>query len=86
MLMMQFEEKSESGTPAYRWWVIRVLMFYVNGFRGMGPLGRKLWILILIKLFIFFAVLKLFFFPGILSRDYDTDAERAQAVRTNLIK
>ena len=86
MSMMQFEEKSESGTPAYRWWAMRVLMFYVNGFRGMSPLGRKLWILILIKLFIFFAVLKLFFFPDILSRDYDTDAERAQAVRTNLIK
>ncbi|MDE7475470.1 MAG: DUF4492 domain-containing protein [Duncaniella sp.] len=48
-------------------------------------LGKKLWMLILIKLFILFFVFKLFFFPDILSRDYDTDAERAEAVRESLL-
>nr|WP_303743173.1 DUF4492 domain-containing protein [uncultured Duncaniella sp.] len=47
--------------------------------------GRKLWMLILIKLFILFFVFKLFFFPDILQRDYDNDAERAEAVRSSLI-
>ncbi len=47
--------------------------------------GRKLWILILVKLFIFFAVLKLFFFPDILQSRYDNDADRAEAVREAMI-
>lgn len=46
--------------------------------------GRKLWLLIIIKLFIFFAILKVFFFPNVLSSRYDTDEERADAVRQEL--
>ncbi len=30
--------------------------------------------------------MKLFFFPDILSRDYDTDAERADAVRESMLR
>ena len=48
--------------------------------------GKSLWIIILLKLFIFFVVMKLLFFPNILSRDYDNDEDRAEAVRTNLLK
>ena len=62
----------------------RTVSLYVDGFRNM-TVGRKLWALILIKLFIFFAVLKLFFFPDILSTTYDTDEERADAVREALM-
>ncbi len=40
----------------------RIVGFYVDGFRGM-TVGRTLWAIILLKLFILFAVLKLFFFP-----------------------
>lgn len=47
--------------------------------------GRKLWALIIIKLVFIFLIMKLFFFPDILKRDYDTDAERADAVREALI-
>ena len=47
--------------------------------------GRSLWLLIIIKLFIIFAILKLFFFPDKLGSDYDSDAERAEAVRNALI-
>lgn len=63
----------------------RVFRFYVDGFRSM-TVGRKLWAIIIIKLIIIFAVLKLFFFPDILSRDYDNDADRAKAVRHSLLK
>lgn len=61
----------------------RIASMYVDGFRNM-TIGRGLWVLILVKLFLFFAVLKLFFFPDILKRNYDTDAERAAAVRQHL--
>lgn len=40
----------------------RVADLYIDGFRNMR-VGRQLWLLIIIKLFIFFAILKLFFFP-----------------------
>lgn len=63
---------------------VRIWRFYYDGFRSM-TIGRYLWALILVKLAIMFLVLKLFFFPNILERDYSTDEERAQAVRENLI-
>ncbi|MDE6574132.1 MAG: DUF4492 domain-containing protein [Muribaculaceae bacterium] len=63
----------------------KALDLYVDGFRNM-KLGRSLWLIIIIKLVIFFAVLKLFFFPDILASKYDTDAERANAVRSALIE
>ena len=44
---------------------VRIFRFYVDGFRNM-TLGKTLWTIILIKLFIMFFVLKLFFFPNIL--------------------
>ncbi len=62
----------------------RIVRFYVDGFRAM-TVGRKLWLLIIIKLFILFFIFKLFFFPDILQRDYDTDGERADAVRRSLL-
>ena len=45
--------------------LIRVYEFYRDGFRSM-TLGRTLWALILIKLFVMFFILKLFFFPSFL--------------------
>ena len=39
--------------------------FYYDGFRSM-TLGRTLWAVILVKLFIIFVVLKIFFFPNFL--------------------
>ena len=57
---------------------------YADGFRNM-TVGRKLWALIIIKLIVFFAILKVFFFPDILAVSYDNDEDRARAVRTALI-
>lgn len=64
---------------------LRIVRFYVDGFREM-TLGRYLWAIILIKLFIMFFVFKLFFFPNLLERDYSTDAERANAVRQSMLE
>lgn len=63
----------------------RVWRFYYDGFRSM-TIGKYLWAIILVKLTIMFLVMKLFFFPNLLERDYDTDEERAQAVREHLIR
>lgn len=57
----------------------RIIDFYVDGFRSM-TMGRTLWKIIFIKLFIMFAVLKLFFFPNYLNTNFNTDAERADHV------
>jgi hypothetical protein len=56
---------------------------YYDGFRSM-VLGRTLWKIILIKLFIMFAILKVFFFPNFLETNFSTDAERADHVLSNL--
>lgn len=62
----------------------RVADLYVDGFRSM-TVGRKLWAPIIIKLILLFGVMKLFFFPNILNERYDNDADKAAAVRTQLI-
>ena len=61
----------------------RTKELYVDGFRNM-TVGRSLWALILIKLFIIFFILKIFFFPDRLNSDFDSDSQRAEAVREAL--
>ena len=60
----------------------KVYDFYVSGFKEMTT-GKVLWAIILIKLFIMFFVLKLFFFKSALS-EYDTAEEKSQKVIENL--
>jgi len=62
---------------------LRVWRFYYEGFRQM-TVGKTLWLIILVKLFIFFVVMRLLFFPDILKRDFDSDEERAAHVRHEL--
>ena len=59
--------------------------FYRQGFRSM-VLGRTLWKLIALKLFIMFAVLKLFFFSNFLEHNFSTDRERSAHVLENLTR
>lgn len=47
--------------------VYRVFDLYYDGFRHM-TVGKTLWLVILIKLFIIFVVLKIFFFPDFLKQ------------------
>ena len=42
-----------------------ILQFYIDWFKNM-TVGKLLWAIILIKLFIMFVILKLFFFPAFL--------------------
>lgn len=50
----------------------KVYDLYADGFRSMR-LGKTLWAIILIKLFIIFAVLKIFFFPNFLKANANGD-------------
>ena len=50
----------------------KVFHLYYDGFRSM-TLGKTLWVIILIKLFIIFVILKLFFFPNFLKTHANGD-------------
>jgi len=46
--------------------------------------GKKLWTIILIKLFIMFVILKLFFFPDFLKTRFENDEQRGNYVMEQL--
>jgi len=60
----------------------KIYLFYYEGFKAM-TVGRTLWLIIVIKLFIIFAILRLFFFQPVLT---GTEEEKAFQVRENLIQ
>jgi hypothetical protein len=61
----------------------KIALFYIDGFKNM-KVGKRLWLIIAIKFFIFFAVLKLLFFPDILQTKFSNDKDRANFVIENL--
>jgi hypothetical protein len=63
-----------------------VFNFYYTGFREMGRWGRQVWIIILVKLFIMFVILKIFFFPDLLKRNFENDEQRSDYVLEQLTK
>ena len=63
----------------------KIFFFYYDGFRAM-TWGRKLWIIVLIKLFIIFAILKVFFFQDYLGSRFGSDREKSEYVIDELTK
>ncbi len=63
----------------------RIFYFYYDGFRSM-TVGKKLWLIILIKLFIFFVVLKVFFFQDFLDTKFKTEEEKSNYILNQLSK
>ena len=61
----------------------RTFHLYYDGFRSM-TLGKTLWAVIFVKLFIIFVVLKIFFFPNFLSTHAE-EGKEADFVATELI-
>lgn len=61
----------------------KIWLLYYDGFRNM-TVGKALWVIILLKLFVLFVVIRLIFFPDLLQRDYDNDRDRAEHVRQEL--
>lgn len=62
----------------------RVFGFYSEGFSNLPRWGKQVWLVILVKLFIMFFVLKLFFFPNFLKTNFKTDQDRGNHVLENL--
>lgn len=60
-----------------------IFLFYKDGFSQMR-VGKKLWLIIFIKLFVLFAVIKLFFFPNILDTKFKTDEEKSTYIMDRL--
>lgn len=63
-----------------------ITRFYIEGFRNMPGWARTLWIIILLKLFIMFVVLRLFFFQDVLKTRFKSDAERTNHVIEQITK
>jgi len=51
----------------HRSFIYRVYDLYRDGFHHMR-LGKLLWVIVLVKLFVIFVVLKIFFFPNFLKQ------------------
>jgi len=61
----------------------KVYLFYYDGFRQMR-IGKKLWALILLKLFILFVIVKWLFFPNVLETKFSNDAQRSSYILNQL--
>ena len=64
---------------------VKIFRFYYDGFRNLSEWGRRVWIIIIIKLFIIFIVLKMFFFPDFLKKNFRNDDERGKFVLEQLL-
>lgn len=62
----------------------KLYIFYRDGFKSM-TVGKTLWAIALIKLFIMFAILKVFFFPNFLNTKFKTSEEKSTYVGQELI-
>jgi len=63
----------------------KLFYFYIDGFKAM-TLGKNLWILIIIKLFILFVVIKWIFFPNYLATHFTNDTQRSIYILEQLTK
>ncbi|MGB5990469.1 MAG: DUF4492 domain-containing protein [Marinifilaceae bacterium] len=63
-----------------------IYSFYYQGFKEMPTWGKKMWLIIFIKLFIMFAILKIFFFNNFLNTKFDKDEDKANYVIEQLTK
>ena len=61
----------------------RIWKLYYEGFRSM-TLGRTLWLVILVKLFVIFIVLKVFFFPDYI-KEHANKGQEAEFVSKQLL-
>jgi len=61
----------------------KIYQFYRDGFSDM-KLGKKLWLIVALKLFVMFAIIKYFFFPDLLKENFSTDKERSDYILKQL--
>ena len=66
-------------------YIYSIYQFYIEGFKSMR-LGKKLWFLIAIKLFILFVIIKWLFFPNYLETHFQNDTQRSHYILEQLTK
>lgn len=57
----------------------KIWNLYYDGFRNMKE-GKTLWIIIFIKLFVMFAIMRLFFFHDFLGSKFTNESEKSDYV------
>ena len=62
----------------------KIFNFYVDGFKGQSKSSKRLWLIIIIKLFIMFAILKVFFFRDYLDSKDLSNEEKSEYIINNL--
>lgn len=65
--------------------LLQIFNFYKEGFKNL-TLGKTLWKIIFIKLFVMFIILKLFIFDVNFNSTFKNDNEKSNFVIENLIK
>ncbi|MBN2165538.1 MAG: DUF4492 domain-containing protein [Marinilabiliaceae bacterium] len=58
----------------------RIYNFYAEGFRTLSPYAKTLWLIILLKLFVMFFILKIFFFRDTYKNRFDGEKEISEHV------
>ncbi len=58
-----------------------ILFFYIDGFKNLSDLGKKLWVIIIIKLVVIFVVVRAFFMPTLDSK-MDKSAQEKLYIKT----
>lgn len=64
----------------------RIFRFYYEGFKNMPRWGKQMWLIILVKGFVVFILVKFIFFPNHLKKNFETDEQRSEHVINELIK
>ena len=60
-----------------------LIKLYQHGFSIMSKESRTLWIIALIKLFVMFGILKIFFFKDFLKTQFKDDKQRMEYLQKN---
>lgn len=60
----------------------RIFDFYRQGFSNMD-IGKTLWIVVIVKLVVMFAIVKLFFMPDVLDQKA-SDGDKAKYISTRI--
>jgi hypothetical protein len=65
--------------------VKKIYFFYKDGFNSM-KVGKKLWLIIGIKIIILFGIMKWLFFPNFLDNKFDNDTQKSYYILEQLTK
>ncbi len=69
----------------YKTFFSSIYRFYLDGFKEM-KLGKKLWLIVAVKLFVLFVVIKWLFFPNVLQEHFKNDKARSEFILNQLTK